>query len=450
MIDPSGGKNYRRSRISKNFGLYFYSSEKKAMKIYQLLAKMLGQKLHLDLPYFIKNSTFAFIQQTIGVTCGLIVSYIFGHFISVQTFGEYSLVLSLLGLLNFLGLSEIDTPLTQSVSRGYDGSLITTARIKFGLSLIGIPILLGFAVFYYLRNQTSIAIILVFITLLLPLLNTFTSYPAFLVAKRKFMSLSLLGILSSLFFVITITAASWITKSSLGITIAYLVAITVPAIVGYAYCIKSVAKNFKIDPKLFQYGKFLTLLSILPWISGNIGSILLGTFIGPEALAIYAVASRFLTAVQKNFVVFYKPVTAKLAGQSSSAHQEVLRKHAIKLLLIGLMLMAGLWLLLPLLVRFFFTDKYTSAIVYGRYLSLTLIVLPFNWVVSDMMLYQKKTHALIARSTIPHIIKIAMYLIVVPMYKIDGLVAITLLDRFTEPIIPFLSLTKTRIKFKRS
>src|SRR3989344_1250711 len=411
--------------------------------------ELLTKKLHLDLPYFIRNSAFAFVQQIIGVSCGLAVSYIFGHFVSVQAFGEYSLVLSILGLLNFLGLSEIDTPLTQSVSRGYDGALITSARIKFGLSLIGIPILLGFAVFYYLHQQPSIAMILIFTTLLLPLLNTFTSYPAFLVAKRKFLSLSLLGILSSLFFVSTITVASWFTKSSLGITIAYLIAITLPAIVGYLFCIKFVAKNFRIDPHLFQYGKFLTLLSVLPWVSGNIGSILLGTFIGPEALAVYAVASRFLTAVQKNFIVFYKPVTAKLAGQSSVAHLEVLRQHAIKLLLSGVLLTLGLWITLPWLIRFFFTDKYMNAIIYGRFLSLTLIVLPFNWVVSDMMMYQKKTHALIIRSTIPQIIKIALYLIVVPIYKINGLVAIALLDRFTEPIIPLLSLAKTRVKFKR-
>src|SRR3989344_5057339 len=364
MIDPSGGKNYRRSRISKNFGLYFYSSEKKAMKIYQLLAKMLGQKLHLDLPYFIRNSTFAFIQQIIGVTCGLTVSYIFGHFVSIQTFGEYSLVLSILGLLNFIGLSEIDTPLTQSVSRGYDGSLITTARIKFGLSLIGIPLLLGFALFYYLRSQPIIAIILIITTFLLPLLNTFTSYPAFLVAKRKFLSLSLLGIFSSLLFVTAIALATWLTKSSIGITIAYLIAITLPAIAGYLYCIKFVAKNFKIDPQLFNYGKFLTLLSVLPWISGNIGSILLGTFIGPEALAVYAVASRFLTAVQKNFIVFYKPVTAKLAGQSNTTHLEVLHKHTIKLLFIGVLLMLALWFTLPILIGFFFTKNYAEAIVY--------------------------------------------------------------------------------------
>ena len=67
-----------------------------------------------------------------------------------------------------------------------------------------------------------------------------------------------------------------------------------------------------------------------------------------------------------------------------------------------------------------------------------------------MMLYQKKTQALIVRSTVPQVIKIILYILVVPIYKIEGLVVIALIDRFTEPLIPLLSIIKPGIKLKRS
>ena len=403
----------------------------------------LNKLLHLDSLYFIKGGLLGITQQLIGVSCGLTISYLFGHYVSKQVFGEYTLVLSVLGLFNFLGLPDIDIPLTRSITQGYEGSLGSTVKIKLKLAILGIPFLLGFSVYYFMTSKMQVAQAVLVATLLFPFINTFTSYPAYLTGKRKFVILTLSSILASIFFLLIVAIGIFLIPTTLGLVTFYLIALIIPAYVTFQFCQKYLIKNHRSDPHLLSYGTFLTLLSVLPWISGNLGSVILGTHIGAETLAIYAVASRFLTAVQKNFIVFYKPMTAKVAAQNNREQRQTLNQHWLKMVLLGLILFALLWLMIPFLITVFFTEKYASAIIYGKWLSLALIPLPLNWLVSDIIIYQKKAKTQFVKSTFPNIIKICLYLLIIPIWKIEGLVFLTIVDRFTEPIIPIISIIRS-------
>jgi O-antigen/teichoic acid export membrane protein len=238
-----------------------------------------------------------------------------------------------------------------------------------------------------------------------------------------------------------ITAAGvFLLPTTVGLISAYLIATIIPAFFTCLRCIRQIPKNARKDQKLPRYGVFLSLLSVLPWISGNIGSIILASLVGPEALAIYAVASRFLTAVQKNFTVFYKPVTAKLASQSQYEHWQTIRLHGFKLLCIGFLLAFALWVTTPVLIQFFFTRQYDEAVYFGQLLSLALIPLPFAWVLSDMIIYEKRKKPQVFISVVPPLTKIFLYFILIPRFGLLGLVLITLLERYTDPLVPFISL----------
>ncbi len=226
---------------------------------------------------------------------------------------------------------------------------------------------------------------------------------------------------------------------------AYMLALIIPSLISYLYCLRYVSNN-SVDPKMEPYGLFLTALSILPWVSGNLGNIILAGNLGVESLAIYAVANRFLTAVQKNFVVFYKPLTAKLATQNPKQHWETIKLHGWKLFGIGVLLMMFLWLSTPFLIRFFFTEKYSDAIHYGQLLSLALIPLPLSWVVGDMIIYQKKKLPQIITAVITPSVKIILLLSIIPLWKIYGLITVIILERFIELAIPLITLIKYRYK----
>ncbi len=397
--------------------------------------------LKLDLMYFATGSFWAIIQQIIGVSSGLFISYLFGHFVSKTVFGQYNLILSLLGMLNFVSLSGIDKPLTGSIGKGYDGSFVQSRNLKFKYSLIGIPLLLVFAGYYFMQNQNIVASGLIISALFFPFYNSFTNFPALLTAKKLFFTLSALASISSLFFLLVMTISIFLFPSTVGIITGYLLGLTVPSIFSF-YFSKRYIHNSKKDIHLPSYGLFLTVLSILPWVSANLGNVLLAHYLGVETLAIYSVASRFLTAVQKNFIVFYKPITSKLAGQTPKQNVITLKQHSIKLFAIGIGLAVGLWIMTPPLITFFFTDKYTDAIFYAQILSLALIPLPLNWVLNDMVIYQKHKAPQVVSAFFLPIIKIILFVTIIPSWGISGLVSIILLERFTEPLIPLFYVVK--------
>ncbi len=400
----------------------------------------LTKRLHLDIKYFLKGSIFAFLQQIVGITCGLSITYLFGHFVTKKVFGEYNLILSILGMITFLSLPGLDFALIQSIAHGYDKSFNQSMIQKFKFSFLGIPILLGFSFYYFSFRQNSIALSLLIASSFFPFLNAFSNFPAFLTAKKKFLDLALISGFSSIFYFLIILASFRWQSNTVGITVGYLLALIIPSLIGFNYSKRYINKKSRIDRDLPKYGEFITFLSILPWISGNLGNFLLGNAIGVEQLALMAVASRFLTAVQKNFGVFYKPITARLAEQTSTQHLETIFKHSIKLLLIGCLLCLTLWITTPFLINSFFNKNYTQAIIYGQWLSLTLIPFPLTLAYTDMVIYQKLKKPQLIMSFVPNIGKLILFIFVIPRFGIIGLIFIILLERFVEPVIPLVSL----------
>lgn len=397
--------------------------------------KQISLQLKLDTNYFLRGTLWGTIQQLIGVSSGLFVSYLFGHFTTKVVFGQYNLILSYLSLLTFISLPGIDTALVRSIGQGFDHSLVLGIRKKILFSSLGIPLLIIAGIYYIAIAQPELGWSLIISSIFFPLLYSFTPYSAFLTAKRQFKMLAVINVSASLLFLIIHAIGILYFSTTIILIVCFLLARTIADITGFILT-RHFIQTTKKDPTLVSYGSFLTAVNILPWISGHIGSIVLGSLLGPEALAIYAVSNRFLVAVQKNFVVFYKPVTAKLAAQTSNEHYQVLKTHGLKLLLIGLGIAASLYVATPYLISFFFTNTYAESIRYGQLLSLALIPLPFSWTLTDMIIYQKKKQVQILLSIVPHVIKIILYILLIPRLGILALVMILLLERFTDPLIP--------------
>ncbi len=409
------------------------------------LVQSASLRMRLDIAYLLRGTFWGGFQQIFGVTGGLILSYLFGHFTSKQTFGEYNLVLSYLSMLTFFSLPGLDTALISSVGRGFDRSFVLATKTKIKFSILGSVVLLVIGVYFTIYRLPDLAVTIFLSALFFPFVNGFSNYPAFLTGKRKFRELALLSTGASFFFLLLHALGIVWLNTTFILVLAYLLARTFSDLTGFLYSRRYINSS-NLDPGLVGYGKFLSWLGILPWISGHIGSITLAHMLGAEALAVYAVATRFLVAIQKNFVVFYKPVTAKLAKQMPYEHWSSLKTHWTKLLVLGIGLAAILYFLTPALISFFFTERYQEAILYGRLLSMALIPMPLTWALTDVLVYQKKRQVQVVISVIPHITKIVLYFIFIPKFGILALVAILLLERFTDPLIPLLAIVKDRHK----
>ena len=337
-------------------------------------------------------------------------------------------------MLTILSLPGFDTALVQSVGQGYDMSLPLAARKKFVFSILGSVVLGGFALYYLFIGNTTIAFTLLISLVFYPFLYSFSVYSSFLATKKLFARLAGVAAFSSMGFLLSISLSIFILPTTFGITLGYLIGITIPSVLGYWYALRFIKNKQRIDQDLGSYGSFITLISVLPWIVGFIGNIILDGHLGPESLALYSVAIGFLISVQKNCMVFYKPVTAQLAHQTAREHSKILHTHFIKFFTIGALLTLALWITAPFLAIFFF-PLYPEAIIYTRLLSLALFPLPIAWILNDMVLYQKNKRAQVFTSFVPPIIQMLLYFFVIPLWGIGGLIAVFLLDRYTAPII---------------
>lgn len=405
--------------------------------------------LHLDTAYFAKASFYGFIQQFIGALSGLSISYLFGHFISKKAFGDYNLILSVLGFLTLVTLPGLDNYLTRSISQKYDSSYLRGIKIKFLCSLTGIPILLTLSLYYYLNNQIQLSTAFLITSLFFPLLAPFQLFNELLTARHKYKLITIFLSLSSIISLLLIGSSIIFTHNLVLITISYLLSMLIPSAFGTMYAFKFVKSLKKKDKDLMPMGIFNTLLTILPWSSGYLGQIILATSVSTEKLAVYAVATKLPSYVQKNLFVFHRPITAKLASQSYKEHLQTVKKHFVKLLLWGFLLAAPIYILSPYLINIIFTTKYADAVFYAQILSLSVIPLPLSWVISDILVFQKIKKPRLFNSMILDSSKIILYIVAIPIFQLNALVLIFIIDRylsmFGDILILFIS-NRHRIK----
>lgn len=393
--------------------------------------------LNLDTKYFAKASFYSGIQQVIGILSGLVISYFFGHFVTKSIYGDYNLILSVIGFLTLITLPGVDSYLTRSIAQKFDSSFVRSIRIKFLFSLIGVPILLGFA-FYYSSN-ILLSTCFIITAVIFPFLAPAQLYAEFLTAKQKFKKLALFISSSSILSAVLLSLAILISGSLIFILLAYFLGILIPSIIATTIILKNTKiKHKRIDKELIPYGMFGTILSIIPWSASYLGQILLAYNFNTELLATFTVSYRLPLYVHKNLSVFYQPIIAKLASQSYKEHRETLKVHSLKLVLGGFLLALPLYFLSPTVITIIFSERYADAIPFAQLLSLSIIPLPLNWVISYIITYQKIKKPRVIATTILNALKIILFIILIPIYKIYAFVAIIILERYLELLFNFL------------
>lgn len=406
-------------------------------KILNRLFNKTSKVLKLDTKYFAKASLYSGIQQGIGIVSGLIISYFFGHFVSKNIYGDYNLILSIIGFLTLITLPGIDSYLTRSIAQKFDSSFVRSIRIKFLFSLIGIPILLGFA--FYNSSNILLSTCFIITAVIFPFLAPAQLYAEFLTAKQKFKKLAFFISLSSILSTVLISLVILISGSLTFILLAYFIGILIPSIIATTIILKNTKINRKkIDKELIPYGMFGTILSIIPWSASYLGQILLASNFNTELLATFTVSYRLPLYVHKNLSVFYQPIIAKLASQSYIQHKETLKVHSLKLVLGGFLLALPLYLFSPTVITIIFSEKYADAIPFAQLLSLSIIPLPLNWVISYIITFQKIKKPLFITTTLLNALKIISLIILIPIYKIYAFVGILILERYLELLFNFL------------
>ena len=340
-------------------------------KIYNI-SKKTGDRLGFDLPYFVENGFWVVLSQIVNMAASFAMSVVFARYLPKETFGEYQLVISFVGIFAIISYSGLNTSIVRSVARGFDYSYIKAVKFSFKKSLFAIPLFLGLACWYYYQNKFQLSLAFVASGLLFSFIYAHRKWMAYWKGKEKFekavkqqiiqnLTLNGLLILSAIFF----------SEYLLIIAGTYLL-INAGFNTFWHYKTKKSITIKKVDEDCIPYGKYMTKIGLLANLILYFDKIIIG-FYDIEILAVYAIALKLFDILKQVLKSFFSVSAPKFAKQNVS----IGKNKILMLLFSGIVVSVFLYFISEPIIVYFFTEDYRdSALLFKK----LIFVLPLVFV----------------------------------------------------------------------
>ena len=379
-----------------------------------------------DMVYLASGGFWLALGNVVAIGAGFALTYVFGNYVSKEIFGNYKYVLALAGLFGTITLAGMGTAITQAVARGFDGALRQGFRTYLVWSIPSIVVTLGGAAYYFLNENYALAISLLIVAVGSPILSASNLYSSFLQGKKDFKRSTVYGFVISIVPPLAIGSAilagysNWV---PLFIFLYYL-AIAAPSAYFHHRTLKIYRPSPATDPESVPYAVHLTLMSFLGRVASYIDKVLVFHFLGAASLAVYTFASAPPQYVLKFNGILRTLALPKLASRDIPTLKQTLPRK-IALHFIAALAVFGVY---ELLVSPFFRllfPLYIESIPYAQALGLLILSAPGVWLGQTLVAHMR-TRELYIINTINPIVKIVLYVTLIPLYGIWGLVFATL------------------------
>lgn len=392
-------------------------------KIYRF-SKRWGDKLGLDLPYFVKNGFWVVLQQGVGTLSGVALYVVFARLSTQEVFGQYQFILSIFSVVSILSIPGLNTSIIRSVARGYDGDYKKVVKVSFFWSLLGVPALLIVGAYYYWFQSHPLGIALMLSSVFFPFFYAPNTWDSFLRGKGRFDVSTKYGIIqSAMNALVTIVVVFFFRNNLIAIVVTYLVSFTF--FNGYYYWRSlSYMENEKKDGEVFKYGWFLTKINVLGVIAGNIDSLLVGVILGPIDLAIYTVVSLVsnrLSSVLGSFLSIIFPKIAQ-SKQSFSMLVKVHKRKMIFLMLFSFLVAVLFYILIPDVNRILFGNKYIQSFPLSRIFFISIFLSFPTAFLGYYISASKDTFSIWLSGPVFYVIRILLNFYLISYYRLPGAV----------------------------
>ena len=383
-----------------------------------------------DMVYLVHGGFWLSVGQVINTASAFLLALAFSHLVSKDSYGTYKYILSLAGIIGSLSLSGMKTALTQSVSKGFDGSLRYSFWLQIKWSLPASLLSFVGAAYYFFNQNKTLAFGLIAIGIFTPIINGATSYSSFLNGKKLFKFGTIYGIVRSLIPVITLLITILFTENVTFLVFVYFFSITVSLIIGYFWTLKHSA-NEAVDPELATFSKHLSAISIVKTIANRIDSVFIFHYLGPVELATYSFAAAIpeqVMTILGNIYTLALPKFAEaedLIALKKSIYQKM-KTATLYLLPISLLYA----LLCPFVYKWFF-PQYISSIYYSQIFAVIILIATVSQILGAFQDSQKTLSDKYLSSSIAAVVRIGFTWLFVIFYGIIGVILAEILARLT-------------------
>jgi len=393
-------------------------------KIYNFL-KWSEKYTGTDMIYLARGGSWLTFGRTVEMLSGLGIMVAFGFFVSKETFGAYQYILSMTAIIGIFSLSGIDAALVRTVARGNEKMLVPCfkEKLKWGSIVSLISLIISF--WYFSQQNFQLGLSFLIVALFLPLINAFLVSFGFWQGKKRFDIYNKYYIFYFLLSTFLLFIAIILTKNLSWLVLGHFLGLALAGFIIYKLTVKKTSGG-KEEKETISFGKHLTLMNAAVTFSGYIDKIILWKFLGPVSVAIYTFSERPVLKF-KNLI----PISALALPKLSQADIKEIKKSLFKKFLklfSGAGLLALIYILIcPYIFKILF-PAYLDSVLYSQILAIILIFSPFELLTTSLLAAMKKKELYLIQTAAP-LLKIILFLVLIPLFQIWGAVFSVLISQ---------------------
>jgi O-antigen/teichoic acid export membrane protein len=405
------------------------------------MVKKFSTRIGLDIFQVIKRGPALLFSDGIQQASGVAVTLMIARLSAKETLGEFQLALSVLAIAAVISIRGFDTVVLRDAARNKDGVYRRAVRTRFYWSLLGVPVMALFSLFYYYTNEASLAWAFLAIALLVPWYFVVQSWQFMYKGKELFTEYAISSIARS---VLTVLATILILLTA-GDNVAALLLVYVGTniFVNGITFVKSFAvlRNDEVSSDWKEYSYFLSKAGLFKQMAGNADKVLAGIVFSPSVLAIYAVAVIIPNAVMLSFKSIFTMALPKLSQRDFLGWRDLFIALMIGVIATAVTASMVWFLLIPL-----FGEQYRSALPMAMVASTSLLFLPLSQLLVNFSFMQSKRKAVMVNELLSPALKMLFIVILGSIWQIMGFAIVFALVPLIWTIIALMTL---KIDFKK-
>jgi len=311
----------------------------------------------------IKGGLWVSSGQLFNSIAAFLLTLLLSNFLLPEDFGTFKYVLSVALIINVLTLNGMNTAITQSVARGFEGSFLKalTVQLRWGVIALLVSIIVG--LWHWQQGRPDLAFFIVLAGLVYPVTTSANTYKAVFLGRQSFRMFAFLSTVNTAFTLVAVILVAIVSQSVGGIIVIYLLSSCVINLLLLYITLRFAKLNAKEDKQLISYGRHLSLIAGIASISYNIDSIIIYNYFGATTLALYVL----ILAIPEQIRNFLRVVPAiALTKFSRLAKSKLIRAADYSILVYSLFLVFITLLYLGFAPSFFrwLFPKYLGALDY--------------------------------------------------------------------------------------
>ncbi len=381
-----------------------------------------------DMVYLVKGSFWLGIGQFVSSGAAFLTSIAFANLLAPEVFGAYKYILSINSILLITTLAGMDSAITQSVARGYDGTLALGVRTKMKWGVLGSIISLAIALYYFFQGNMVFAIAFSITAVFVPFVESFDMFNSLLWGKKLFDVQTKYNVAKKVIALAAMIGVIFFTKELYIILSVYFLSIVLPNLYLYYRIKKRYVENDNVDPESISYGKNLSGIYVISLLLGEFDKILVFHYVGAVDLAIYSLA----IAPTDQIKGLLKNLNSLAMPQFSQRTVEEIKKgiwHKVWILGLTTTLLVAIYVALaPFFFQLFF-PKYISSIHFSQILAISLIPIVLAGFIYTVLEAQKAQRQLYNYNLYSNIVNLIILFPLIYSFGIWGAVFSRLITR---------------------